>query len=429
MKMIERILMVVAMMAVMVGSSFAQGKVDEERMQRDIEVAENILSTLLKQQFDKRSFFPMEVHGNYRPGYGVTFQLPSEINNNFFVQSWASEPMTITTWGEEWEEEGPGSYSNNVGSTNGKVVYRNGSGNKASEEEIAKARANADRLKNDQQRKNDVIVNGQSRIGKARARVQNQDSIQDQSINKMLNAAKEFITDYGDLISQLAPNERIIITNRGEGNQNWFGVYNLQNRNPYLSVEGLKSEIAQFRQGKISRTQLMGKLKVINTESENELHPDLELLTSIFNRLYRSDLSKTYFTQENTYYERLKDYGVIYYLQVYSTNQDIYGDFVMPTLGNQRVDPETRDKKVTEMYPAFTKSIKEDILEYGRTLKSLKDEESVIFNIKLTRCKGCAIPTWVEYAIKYSVLKDYSNGKLSKESALEKITEKKGELQ
>lgn len=414
MKRVERILMMMAMMAVVAGSSFAQGKVDEERMQRDIEVAENILSTLLKQQFDKRSFFPMEVHGNYRPGYGVTFQLPS---------------MTITTWGD-WDEEGPGSYSNNVGTSNGRVVYSNGSGKKASEEEVAKARANADRLKNDQQRKNDVIVKGQARVGSApRARLQSRDSLQDQSTTKMLNAAKEFIAEYGDLISQLAPNERIIITNRGEGNQNWFGVYNLQSRNPYLSVEGLKSDIAQFRQGKMTREQLIGKLKVINTESENDLHPDLELLTSIFNRLYRSDLSKTFFTQENTYYERLKDYGVIYYLQVFSTTQDGYGDFVMPTLGNQRVDPETRDKKVKEMYPAFTKSIKEDILEYGRTLKSLKDEESVIFNIKLTRCKGCDIPTWVEYAIKYSVLKDYSNGKLSKESALEKITEKKGELQ
>ena len=428
MKRVERILMVVTMMAVMAGSGFAQGKVDDERMQRDIEVAENILSTLIKQQFDKRSFFPMEVHGNYRPGYGVTFQLPSDASANFYFQNWSDEPMTITTWGD-WDEEGPGSYSNNVGTSNGRVVYRNGSGKKASEEEVTKARSNADRLKNDQKRKNDVVAKGQARISNTRARSQNRDSLQDQSTIKMLNAAKEFIADYGDLISQLAPNERIIITNRGEGNQNWFGVYNLQSRNPYLSVEGLKSDIAQFRQGKMTREQLIGKLKVINTESENELHPDLELLTSIFNRLYRSDLSKTFFTQENTYYERLKDYGVIYYLQVFSTTQDGYGDFVMPTLGNQRVDPETRDKKVKEMYPAFTKSIKEDILEYGRTMKSLKDEENVIFNIKLTRCKGCDIPTWVEYAIKYSVLKDYSNGKLSKESALEKITEKKGELQ
>ncbi|MFM8740547.1 MAG: hypothetical protein ACKOC0_10105, partial [Cytophagales bacterium] len=399
MKRVARKVMMMACVALATASLWAQGKLNEDRMQRDIEVAENILSTLLKQQFDKRSFFPMEVKGNYRPGYGVTFQLPSEISNVFFVQSWASEPL-------EWDEVGPGSYSNSNAGSIGGVVYLNGNGKRASEEEVAKARDNANRLKNDQQRKNDVVAKGQARISAARGRLQNQDSLQDQSTLKMVDAAKQFLADYGDLITQLAPSERIIITNRNDENQFWWNGVNMQNRrNPYVSVEGLKSDIAQLRQGKITREQFMNKLKVVNTEGENELQPDLELLSSIFNRLYRSDLSKTFFTQENTYYERLKDFGAIYYMQVYSTNADMYGDgFDMPTLGLRGLDPETRDKKVKELYPQFARTIKEDILEYGKTAKSLKDDESLIFNIKLTRCKDCDIPSWVEYAIKYSVL-------------------------
>ena len=58
----------------------AQSKIDEGRMDRDLEVAENILSTLIKQQFEKRSFFPMEITGEYREGFGVTFRLPYEVN-------------------------------------------------------------------------------------------------------------------------------------------------------------------------------------------------------------------------------------------------------------------------------------------------------------------------------------------------------------
>jgi hypothetical protein len=433
MKRIERILVMMAVMAMIVGSGFAQGKVDEDRMQRDIEVAENILSTLVKQQFDKRSFFPVEIKGNYRAGYGVTFQLPSELTGPMFYQSWSDGPGNIsyTFSTDEWDEM-PNEFEDFA--TEGVVIQKDKSS-------ADKARAEAEKNKKDQEKKNaTVITNGRAGVnrgvgrtgsfaGVGRARNQNTDSLKDQASARMLTAAKEFIADYGDLISQLAPNEKIVITNRGEGNQNWFGAYNFENRNPYLSVEGLKSDIAQFRQGKITRDQLMGKLKVINTESENDLHPDLELLTSIFNRLYRSDLSKTYFTQDNTYYERLKDYGVIYYMQVYSASPNNYDGFEMPTLSLRNVDSDTRNKKVKELYPQFTKSIKEDILEYARTLKSLKDEESVIFNIKLTRCKGCDIPTWVEYTIKYGTLKDYANGKLSKEAALEKMTEKRGELQ
>ena len=60
----------------------AQTKVDEQRMQRDIEVAENILTTLIKQEFSRRNFFPVEITGEYREGHGVTFRLPEQFNGD-----------------------------------------------------------------------------------------------------------------------------------------------------------------------------------------------------------------------------------------------------------------------------------------------------------------------------------------------------------
>jgi hypothetical protein len=418
MKSVVRGLVMMACIALTAASTRAQVKLDEERMQRDIEVAENILSTLLKQQFDKRSFFPMEVRGSYRSGYGVTFQLP--VDNVFMV--WGETPGAF--FNDNWND---GTWTEGFDAP---VVIKNRNGERA-EEEIARVKEDANRVKKEQQQKNNAVARGQARVFSTQPRAQNRDSLRDQSSAKMLEAAKQFLADYGDLITQLAPNERIVITSKGEENQFWFNGLNMQSRrNPYLNIEALKSDIAQLRQGKLTREQFMKKLKVVNTESENELHPDLELLSSIFNRLYRSDLSKSYFVQENTYYERLKDFGAIYYLQVYSTNVGAYGDdYDIPTLGLRGLDAETRDEKVKGLYPIFTTSIKEDILEYGKTLKSLKDDESLIFNIKLTRCNGCKIPSWVEYSIKYGVLKDYSNGKISKEVALNKFTEKIGELQ
>ena len=77
MKRVERILMTIVILAITKAGAWGQTKFDEDRMERDIEVAENILSTMLKQQFDKRSFFPIEVNGNYRAGYGVTFTIPN----------------------------------------------------------------------------------------------------------------------------------------------------------------------------------------------------------------------------------------------------------------------------------------------------------------------------------------------------------------
>ncbi len=403
-----------AVMALIAMGSNAQS-VNEERMVRDIEVAENILSTMLKQQYDKRSFFPVEVKGNYREGYGVTFTLP-DLQTGIFFENF---DMPARAW-----SDGAGSFSG--------FVY-----NDENPEEVVvidRDQKKIAELDAENQRNKSVTIAGAARAPRAskggtftkRSGRANRDSIKEESNQKVIKASKEFLADYGDLIGQLTPTEKIIITNRGEGNNVWFGQFDNNSSNHYLSIEALKGDLTQYKQGKLTRDQLLAKIKVVNSEKENELQPDLELLASIFNRLYRSDLSKTFFVQENTYYERLKDFGAIYYMQVYSSNQQGQDSWSLPTLYLEGVDQATRDKKVKELYPLFTKSIKEDMLEYGRTLRSLKDDENLILNIKMTRCRGCGIPSSVEYTVKNSVLKDYSSGKLSKEAALQKITEKKG---
>ncbi len=387
--------------------AFAQSKVDEARMQRDIEVAENILSTLIKQQLGKRNFFPLEVQGSYLPGYGVTFHLPSEFfGNMIFMQddgnNWNVEQSIPTEPGLPGEPPHPvNSYSYSYSTNEGKA-----------KEEVRRS-------------------GPKSKTKIARGHSTNSDSSRNVYNENLLEAAKNFIADYGDLLTQLQPNEKITITNKGEGRNLalvWAGSGGFEKRKQsVITVEGTKSDVNQFRQGKITRDQLISKLHVMNNEVSDELQPDLELLTSIFNRLYSRDLSKTFFSDDNIYYEKLKDYGAVYHMQVYASHQiDQDGNYYMPTVRLNDLDQQARDKKVKELYPEFEKNIKEDILEYGRTLKSLKDEEVLMFEVTMTRCKGCAIPSMLELSVKYSVLKDLSSGKISKDAALAKINLKKG---
>jgi hypothetical protein len=379
----------------------AQSKVDEARMDRDIEVAENILSTLIKQQFEKRSFFPMEINGEYREGYGVTFRLPNQLNG----------PMI-------WNIGGPG------------VAVLDGDSYTYSFSFPSGEQAELERVMGEDQRVKTETVRGTGRARVASNRKVNVDSIREVSADKIIAACKEFLANYGDLITQLPANEKIVITNRGDGDRMWYGAFMNASKPSYMSLEVAKADITSYKQGKLNKDQFDKKIKVVNSVVEDELQPDLELLTSIFNRLYRSDLSRTFFTEENIYYERMKDYGAIYYMQVYSSNQGEFNRrYVMPTVGLDDLDQAARDKKVTELYPQFEKDIKEDILEYGRTVKSLKPEESLIFDIRLTKCDGCGIPSSLEISVKASVLNDYSSGKLSKDAALAKLSVKKGSAQ
>lgn len=59
----------------------AATKTQNDRMQRDIAVMETALSEMIKQEFDQRNFFFMDVKGNYLSGYGVTFTVPTSMLN------------------------------------------------------------------------------------------------------------------------------------------------------------------------------------------------------------------------------------------------------------------------------------------------------------------------------------------------------------
>lgn len=402
MKCDKRFFVMMALIFSMAMQAGAQSKIEEGRMNRDIEVAENILSTLIKQKFEKRSFFPMEVNGEYREGFGVVFKLPQEVNGPMIWNLGGQTTGVTILDGDSF------SYSFNLPS--------------GEEAELARVMSE-DRVITE-------TIRGSGRAKLAPSRRANVDSIRDASADLIVGACKEFLANYGDLITQLPANEKIVITNRGEGERIWYGAFVNSAKPTYVSLDVTKGDITAYKQGKLNKDQFDKKIKIVNSVVDDELRPDLELLTSIFNRLYRPDLSKTFFTEENIYYERMNEYGAIYYMQVYSSNAGEFNRrYVMPTIGLDNLDQAARDKKVIELYPQFEKNIKEDILEYGRTVKSLTPEESLIFNIRLTKCAGCGIPSTLEISAKVSVLHDYSAGKLSKEAALAKLSVKKGSAQ
>lgn len=368
-------------------TSFAQ-TIDEDRMKRDIEVGENVLATLIKHEINQQhTFFGLDIKGSYQPGYGVTFRLPGDY----------SMPFAISISGDDVRN------GTMISQGNG---YQYSITTNGSSEDEARSENEAYKLKVKTKERKSLSA----------------DSIRLEYNDQMIKAAIDFILDYGDFISQLAPDEKIIVTNQGDRHHFYFNSV----KRTRISVEGTRADITALKQGKLSRDQAMKKLTVVNTESVEAKEPDMEMLSSIFSRLYRPDLSKTYFTEANVYYERLKDYGTIFYMQVVSSIESDLNKFLMPTLGLDNMDQETRDKKVAALYPAFEKDMKENILEYGRTLKSLKDDEVLVFNVALTKCSGCGIPSTLELSIKSSVLKEFGAGKMDKSTAMSKFTLKKG---
>jgi hypothetical protein len=392
------------MVIVMSAPSAIAQKIDTERMDRDIEIAENALATMIKQQFEKKGMW-VEVKANYTPGFGVTMRLPNDNSNWIYEYNSNSKARAVA---------GPGSGTY-------VIVDSHDDDNDHGKDDHAKDK--------DKERDSE-----KARADREKRRSESRDSARNVFYTRMIDASKDFIADYGDLLSQLQPDEKILITNRGEGSRWRYDYGNKSQKRVLVTVEGTKSDISQLRQGKITREQMMSKIKVVNTESVDELETDLELLSSIMSRLYRSDLSKTFYTEETIYYERLKDFGVIYYMSAYSSAEQDRGPreastgkiWRMPTQRLEGLTQEQRDKKVIELYPLFEKELKENIVEYAQTIKSLKDDEMLVFNVQLTKCVACNIPATVELSLKNGNVRKLVAGQMTKADVVNSINVKKG---
>lgn len=428
------------------GALVAQtSKIDQDRMDRDIKVAENVLQTLFQQQSNRSIFFFNDIEGSYVPGYGVIFAVPNSSWHfvtpmppgafmwsngnggfNFRLDSDTQVNGVITGPPDEDSTPDVDVEPDSDQTVHVMRVHRDMDRRSA---DMAKQQQEMARQQADMARMNYEMNKETYKMGKLKDKdlvsKEKSDSARTAAEGQLLDIMKTFLADYGDLLSQVPENESIMVTNRPSGFNRWES-----RGSDLVSAEVKKNDLTQFRQGKINRDQLMSRITTVNATSTSDEKPDLELFASMLNRLYQPDLSSTFFIDDDVYYEQLKNFGVIYYMNVYSANRDDRDNtYVMPTQKNAKVSDEERNKKVAELYPQFEKDLKDNMLEYGRTIKSLGDNDMLMIKVKLTRCDKCGIPSSLELSVKGSVLKDYNSGKVAENDAVTKITEKKGEAQ
>lgn len=346
---------------------------------KDIEIAENILLTLLKQEAGVSKF--SRVQGSYIKEYGVIFSLPKKQGSRIFNassgQNYIIDDGTAYTY----------------------IIDEDGQ------------------------------IKGESGKKKSNWALRRTDSLNAAYDRNIIEIAKSFLADYGNLINGLKANEKIMITDRSINLNNHLFFPSKSRQKAGLSVEAKVSDLALLESGKLNRKQFIDKISVSKREANKAVSKDLELFSSIFNRLYQADLSDTYYMTGKMYYEHLESFGVIYRMSVYSSvssNSKDQDGYAMATLGLNNLTKKERDEKVKELYPKFKKQLIEHIIQYGGTINSLKPDEIVMFNVKLTECVGCDIPVNLELSVKAGILKEVKSGTLSISKAMEKfsVTEK-----
>ncbi|HBH24469.1 MAG TPA: hypothetical protein DDY13_13740 [Cytophagales bacterium] len=390
-------------------------QIDEGRMERDLEISKNILSTLLKEE-DVGMISRRSIKANYIDGYGVIFKLPGSIMSYDFMIN-APRVGTVSSNRFEFKD-------------GNKVIIM---GDDEESEALKK------RIEEEIDRDYDVDVvidekyeveideeNDGKDVKETRVTVHSDRSQKGNKDSEALqNALVTFLADYADLIGQLKPDDKITVKQEsGEASFVFIwkddeGNTSEEKNNGGLSVTASKKDISDFRSGKIDRNTFEERVE-IEMDKPKEKIAELDIFASTFRQFFSPRFSKTYFTNRTPDYERIEGVGVIYEAPTYSSykEDELY---YLPALGDDRFNDEERKEKVESLYPQFQQDLKAFIVDYGRTIRGLKDEEKLIMKIKMTRCNACNIPKYLEASVPISVLMKYDQQKISRDMAMNQV--------
>jgi hypothetical protein len=270
------------------------------------------------------------------------------------------------------------------------------------------------------------------------------------SMEKTEQAVITFLADYADLIGQLKPTdnilvkqdspfeEEIFIYGMDEGDDVWVdadvdvdaddtdasGIYSGgRKKGSGFSAEVSKKAVTDYKTGKIDFDAFREKVVVKRAAPERK-SADLDMFANIFKQYYSPKMSTTFFTERTPAYEILDNFGVIYTINTYSSYVD--GRYYsMPVLDKKKVSSEERKEAIEELYPKFETDIKSFIIDYGRTIRSLQEDDMLLLKIKMTKCEDCTIPKTIDVSVKMSVLKQFDQQKIPRDKALASIEIKK----
>ena len=223
MRTIRRTIFSLGLAILIVGSTLGQG-IDQERMDRDLKIAENILGTLSN---DRNLFSGRNIESNYVPDYGVIFSMPQ---SSIVFATGKAESVSVVSSGSGYS-----------------YVVADSPSSDDKEREAAKNASSEDQAK-----------------------------AYEEKVKEQMTL---FLVDYVDLIGQLKPTDRIMVNLKNSRNQIWISGERVSEKNMGMTAEILKGDLIAYKSGKASREQTIGKIKF--TEVNNKVEKDLELFSSI----------------------------------------------------------------------------------------------------------------------------------------------------
>lgn len=273
----------------------------------------------------------------------------------------------------------------------------------------------------------------------------------------------EFLQDYGSTIGQLSGDDRVMViykSNRSDRRISFFNPSEDDSEEaeqiPTISVAATKSDLQAYRSGEISSENLRDRLDISTTNSKSQ-HKDLRVMAGIFESAFKETDEKSFRIRGSVDYLYLDNFGALFSFDARFGNSahfDFSGlqqsvDILKEELDVKRAELEEKQKELqnkrdsifdntqsknqekvqsqeeqkqeaVEAYDQFLSDLKEYIVDYGRTLKSVGSNQHILVSVTLDS-RYDEIPESMDLQIQKSVLESMDAGSLSRNQAMEQI--------
>lgn len=259
--------------------------------------------------------------------------------------------------------------------------------------------------------------------------------------------SKEFLVNYGSILSELKAGEKVML------NVNYNNLKELKSdENSGVTISG-GSSIIYRAGGRVNKRRMVsaidyatidsylsGKTTLQSTESKISLSivdtdaktsQDAKIMAGILDDLFQSNFDGIYRRSGKTSWTYFEGFGLMYDLNLtgargtlrFASASNVVVTGVRTSEQSEKdKKQEDANKKIEENYDALIELVKESLVTYGRTLRSVKSDEVVILNINFgSSFRKTKVPRAVRLQVTKSQIEAFSKGQKSLEQLKKEI--------
>ncbi|MFQ5651165.1 MAG: hypothetical protein ACE5IY_14585 [bacterium] len=203
----------------------------------------------------------------------------------------------------------------------------------------------------------------------------------------LMQQVVEFLGNYADAIGQMRAEDRITVLVLPRSNLAVFDFEPEETRpqNGLVQASARKSDIVDYRRGKLSLHQFRQKLAFKEQESDEAMRRNVEIMANILSTALSQKHNQEFGALEKKQGTYVEGLGVLFFLNsnlLLKESDTFVTDYVRQYLEEVEVDKQRQQRKqVAESFEYFKQVLVELIGDFGHTLRTLPEDEAIIVSV------------------------------------------------